>query len=60
MARLFTIESSYFFPSLPDDLFNWSIKNKIYPSPSPMLEKVRVDGVKMKKNTLEALQSWLD
>ena len=26
MARLFTIESSYFLPSLPDDLFNWSIK----------------------------------
>jgi len=45
MAKLFPIESSYFLPSLPDDLFNWSIKNKLDPSPSPMLEKVKVDGV---------------
>ena len=59
-ARLFPIERSYIFPFLPDDLFNWSVKNKLYPTPSPMLQKVKIVGFKVKSTTLESLQTWLD
>jgi hypothetical protein len=60
MARLSPIEISYFLPSFPDDLFNWYIKNKLDPSLFPTLEKVKIGGLRMKKKSLDTLQSWLD
>ena len=64
MARLFNVESSYVFPSFPDDLFNWSMKKKLNGTPDlihqPKLEKLKLIDLHMKKDSLEALQSWFD